>query len=185
MERAKKLNNRGMTLVELVVSFALLGIIMVAGAQLIATSSQIYYYSREQSVCMEVSEMVVDVVRGKLQRANQMLPQDDAAVIIAGGNVQFVDDGKAAKLGLKTIDGRNVLAEELSDGETEICLPIESYMGLSIEEMKFTWLKDDGYPEYMIKMDLKLSGDTNGEYSVSEYISLEYLKRNTERITGD
>ena len=43
--KKQKLNNKGFTLIETTVCFILLGILLVAAAQVIASSTEVYYYS--------------------------------------------------------------------------------------------------------------------------------------------
>lgn len=68
-EENRKLNNQGMTLIELVICFALLGLLMVAGAQVIASSTQIYYYAKATDYGMQASQVIATEIRGDIENA--------------------------------------------------------------------------------------------------------------------
>ena len=64
-----KLNkdNRGTTLVELVVTFALLGIFMVSATFIIVYTSQLYYNTKGATNGLEVSNMIAEKVVGQIE----------------------------------------------------------------------------------------------------------------------
>ena len=55
---SKKMNNKGFTLLEMMICFMLLGLILVAAAQVIASSTEIYYYSKGTSYGIQASQVV-------------------------------------------------------------------------------------------------------------------------------
>ena len=65
----KKLNNKGFTLIEMMVCFVLLGILLVAAAQVIASSTEVYYYSKGTSNGIQASQIVATEIKGDLERA--------------------------------------------------------------------------------------------------------------------
>lgn len=65
----RKLNNDGMTLVELIVSFALVGILLVVAAELISTSTNAYYEARGQSDCFQLTQTLFAEIRGSIEDA--------------------------------------------------------------------------------------------------------------------
>lgn len=64
--RIKKLNNAGLTLVEMIVTFALLGLFMVAATRVISYTVNIYYAAKGINMGLEVSNMVTDKVAGMM-----------------------------------------------------------------------------------------------------------------------
>ncbi len=72
----KKMNNNGFTLVETLLCFVILGIIMVVAAQIIHSSTEVYYYNRSMSYGMQASQIVSTEIRGELEDALPMLLYD-------------------------------------------------------------------------------------------------------------
>lgn len=70
---SKKMDNNGFTLLEMVVCFVLLGILLVAAAQIISSTSQVYYYTKSVSYGMQASQVVATEVRGDLEEALPLL----------------------------------------------------------------------------------------------------------------
>lgn len=66
----RKLNNAGMTLVEMLVTFILLGIFMVAATRVISYTIGIYYTARGTSYGYEVSNMLTNKIVGQLENAS-------------------------------------------------------------------------------------------------------------------
>lgn len=65
----KRLNDKGFTLIEMMVCFVLLGILLVAAAQVIASSTEVYYYSKGTSYGIQASQIVATEIKGDLARA--------------------------------------------------------------------------------------------------------------------
>jgi len=64
-----KEDNKGFTLLEMTVCFALLGILLVAVAQVIASSSEVYYYTKSVSYGVQASQVIATEIRGDLEEA--------------------------------------------------------------------------------------------------------------------
>ena len=85
----KRLNNKGFTLIEMMVCFVLLGILLVAAAQVIASSTEVYYYSKGTSYGIQASQIVATEIKGDLERAvkkslrTDCLPSDVALAYIS------------------------------------------------------------------------------------------------------
>lgn len=65
-----KLNNRGMTLTELVVAFALLSLFMVAATRMISYTINVYYAAKGTSYGLEVSNMISEKIVGHIEGAS-------------------------------------------------------------------------------------------------------------------
>ncbi len=76
--KGKKINNDGFTLLEMVICFALLGILMVAAAQVISSSTQVYYYTKSVTYGLQTSQVVATEVKGDLCEAMPVLLKNDA-----------------------------------------------------------------------------------------------------------
>ena len=67
------MDNNGFTLLEMVICFALLGILLVAAAQVISSTTQVYYYSKSVTYGIQASQVVATEVRGDLEDAIPLL----------------------------------------------------------------------------------------------------------------
>ena len=72
----KKIDNNGFTLLEMVICFALLGILMVAAAQIISSATQIYYYTKSVSYGTQASQIIATELRGDIEEALPLLLKD-------------------------------------------------------------------------------------------------------------
>lgn len=69
----EKLNNKGNTLLEIIVSFALLGILIVLAAELIASSTDVYYHAQSEGNGIQQTQLLLTEIRGELEDC-QALP---------------------------------------------------------------------------------------------------------------
>lgn len=65
----KKLNDKGFTLIEMVICFLLLGILLTAAAQVIASSTEVYYYTKSTSHGVQAAQIIATEIRGDLEEA--------------------------------------------------------------------------------------------------------------------
>ena len=65
----RKLNNQGFTLLETMICFVLLGIIIVAAAQVIQSSTEVYYNAKSISYGLQISQATLTEIRGELENA--------------------------------------------------------------------------------------------------------------------
>lgn len=63
----KKLNNKGNTLLEIIVCFALLGILIVLATELIASATEVYYHAQSESYGIQQTQAVLTEIRGELE----------------------------------------------------------------------------------------------------------------------
>ena len=105
----KRLNDKGFTLIEMMVCFILLGILLVAAAQVIASSTEVYYYSKGTSYGIQASQIVAIEIKGDLEKAvkknlnNIYLPSD---VVITSDGYVIGPSGKS--IYFISIDGEQV-----------------------------------------------------------------------------
>lgn len=65
----RKINNAGMTLVELIVTFALLGLFMVAATKVISDTVSVYYSAKSIQTGMQVSSIINTKITGEIEGA--------------------------------------------------------------------------------------------------------------------
>jgi len=194
-KRVAKLNNAGVTMAELIVTFALLGIFMVAATRVIAYTSGIYYAARGASYGMEVSDMIAGKIIGHLEGADRTMEP----VITKGSQhdqIAFVDEtGSSVEITAGAINGS-------SDGSrsymkihynevTEGTLPYDAvdwtfdpkaYMGYEIKSLQFEDPDQadpgaDAYPDNVIKMTLVVNSDKYGDYKSTYYIKCIHVDK--------
>lgn len=67
--KLNKLNNSGFTLLETMIGFVLLGIILVAASQVIASSTEVYYQTKSVSYGLQASQAILTEIRGEIEDA--------------------------------------------------------------------------------------------------------------------
>lgn len=95
--KLNKEKNKGTTIVELVVTFALLGIFMVAAMRVIFSTMDTYYQVRSESYGIQISSMLADKIRGELENALVTVQKSDFLQGADGknlsGGVMLAKDG--------------------------------------------------------------------------------------------
>lgn len=140
--KKKKLNNSGMTLVEMIVVFALLGILITAGSQLIASSSQVYYHSSAQNSGLKVSQMIVSEIEYELNQ----LPADR----------DIPENGDFLKLD-------EAFSSAAYDGYSITYIKLEK-CGENTD--------NSAYPDWIVKLKLEISHPMYGSFESEEYIPI-------------
>jgi prepilin-type N-terminal cleavage/methylation domain-containing protein len=185
----KSLKNQGFTLVEMTVSFALLGLFMVAATFMITATMNIYFQAKGVSYGMQVAGILNDKIAGELEGAvNGDIDSDElvdgagnqatGAVLVAESLVEFTNKaGSHVSIGLTEpdSDGSQYLVEHYlnADESKEIDWKFDKnmYMGYSVKELKFTKLSQgDGYADNVIRIDLTITNPRYGDYTTSEYV---------------
>jgi hypothetical protein len=195
-----KFNNSGMTLVELIATFALISIFMVAATNIIFKTMSIYYQARGTSYGMQVSEILASKIVGMVEGAqvvnsledtddvaNVTMTAENAAVLIKQGaeenrldSIDLVDaTGSRVRIGTKQNDDRAYLCIHyypvISGGDViykavDWEFDEKTYLDYSIKSLTFE--KPEGFPENIIKLKLTVVSDKYGEYSTAKYIEL-------------
>lgn len=194
----KKQNNRGMTLVELIVVFMLLSIFMTAAAFMISSIMNVYYQAKGTSYGMQVSKLLMDQVAGELEGASgDVITSDEltdadsnplqAAMFIEDGRVEFKDaSGSHIYIGTTTNsqDGKDYLVihyfavplgNDSSAGNlyeaVDWTFDKAAYMGYSVKELSFTRPGEaEGYESNILKVELTITSPKYGDYTSVEYI---------------
>lgn len=161
-------NNRGTTLAEMIVTFALIGIFMVSAAAVI--SSAILMHSEMSAVmyAQSVGELLLDKVTGELaaaqNRGSKSLTIEESSEPEGydGAYVDFYDrDGRKVTMGV--CDGRLQLhydesagtqdqGERIIDQEKEWQLDEKAYMGYRITELQIELLPNTNVVDVRIRL---------------------------------
>lgn len=173
-------DNRGTTLAEMIVTFALIGIFLLAAAGVISSAVILHSDLSATMNAQGVGEILIDKVTGELAAAQ---PKGSRALVIgdgqsAGGTlgegVAFYDrESNITRVFVR--DGRLVFAYEeavqineygevLVSPKREWMLDDKAYMGYQISDLQIERLNDENVLEITIKIkNLK----TGFEYTVS------------------
>lgn len=182
-KRKRKLNNAGMTLVELVVTFALLALFMVAATRVISYVIGIYYAASGNAHGLAVSDMIAGRIVGQIEGASSAM---DPEVIRDGSMVDkfhFVDKtGSEVTISATVNKGANAMEPQyinieyaaVPDGttkyeETAWRFDQKAYMGYYVESLKFENPGSE-YPSNVVKMTLGLNHSRYGAYVSTYYI---------------
>ncbi|MDO5155035.1 MAG: prepilin-type N-terminal cleavage/methylation domain-containing protein [Eubacteriales bacterium] len=196
--KRKKLHNQGMTLVEMIVTFALLSIFMVCATMIISATVQTYHRSKGLSYGMQVGDMLVSRITKELESAQCDVTKmekvageevEDVAMLVEKNVIQFTNkQGSHVSFELVQHDGRQYLAEkyyEVRDeggnvASKEILWTFDdkAYMGYEVKNMEFI-IKDADHPS-IVCVALTLDNGTYGQYEINEYIEC-YQFDNSEK----
>ncbi len=159
-----KINNEGLTLIELIVTFALLGLFIVAATKVISDTVSIYYKAKGVQTGMQVSSVINTKISGEIESAlREGSVADDSNI-----SIYISEDGH--KIELNNNSGCHIyITNNVEDGESEGYMLIyyypsveydeetgeeiqgegsnwtfdkKSYMGYKIKELKFEKLSD-------------------------------------------
>lgn len=180
-KKHKKLNNAGMTLTELIVSFALLSLFMIAALRVITYTVNIYYAAKGATYGLEVSNMISNKVVGQIEGASVAT----SPVVKVGSNVDtisFIDNtGSNVTISAGADPGvvgggtyMNIHYDAVTEGSVKYDavdwkFDPKAYMGYTVSRLKFESLGAD-YPENVIRMTLALHSDRYGEYTTEYYL---------------
>ncbi len=185
-------DNRGMTLVELIISFMLLSMFMVVATMVISATMNIYYQARSVSYGIQVSDIIHSKIASELSGAiNGDITSDDfvdssgqkanGAMLIAENRIEFTDGtGSHVNLGLVEINGKQYFAVHYyevpsADGTGIVYEAVDwtfdkaAYMGYFVKELKFSRPMGD-YDYNVIKVELTITHPEYGDYTTTEYV---------------
>ena len=186
--------NQGLTLVEMIVTFMLIGLFMIAASKVIANTVSVYYTAKGTANGMQVSSIIASKIRGEIEGAR------DATITTEVKN----EDGTTSEVTLPyvmqlstdaTLGGQNETTGynkiEFTDAQGShvyIGVNEEGYLVVhyypvvvasSIKELKFTQPKGD-YADNIIYMSLTLHSSRYGDFTYTEYIQCYNLDANSD-----
>lgn len=186
----KKLNNAGMTLVEMITTFALLGIFMIAATRVISYVIGIYYAASGNSYGLQVSGMLSNKIIGQLEGACDA--QTPTVYLSAGeiDRIKFTDstgssitisaapseDSENQEVNYLTLHYDEVSEGSIKYDAVDWRFDPKAYMGYSIKSLKFESPGSD-YPENVVKMQLTLHHERYGDYVSTYYIKCIHVDK--------
>ena len=181
--KLKKLNNAGLTMTEMIVTFALLSLFMVAATRIMSYTMMIYYAARGNTYGLEVSTMISNKIVGQLENASAathpVVSTDDEgnhriSFIDATGSSVWIGTKKIVKNGVSMGPYMTVHYDEVTEGSvpyeaTDWTFDPNTYMGYVVRGLTFEQPGID-YPDNVVRMTLELESDRYGSYKTVSYI---------------
>lgn len=198
VKERKQWDNQGMTLIELMVSFALLGIFFVAATTLISTVVRVHYDVRGQQYGLQVCTMIADKIAEELEGAQGAEGDAPAVALGRNGTVATLVDRSGSEVSIGTTEGepkffRLHYAEADNPPVSENSEKIDSYdsldwlfdeksyMGYAVKSLVFS-LPGEDYESNVIRMDLEIESERYGVYQMTRYYQCYCLPRDTDEI---
>lgn len=183
-KKGRKQNNAGLTLTEMIVTFALLALFMVAATRVISYIIGIYYAASGNSYGLQVSNMISNKIVGQIEGAERsMNPRitsdgsgiDSISLIDASGsNITITASPQPDETGAPQGMYINFHYAQVTEGSVKYDavdwrFDAKTYMGYVVRQLKF---EDPGpaYPDNVLKMTLVLGSDRYGDYTTVYYI---------------
>ena len=196
--KVKNENNFGFTLVELVVCFALLGILLVCMTQVISSTASIFYKAKSVSEGTKASDMVMVKITEEIEEAVSAADGDEIPVISKD------EDDNFTSISLKDKEGKNVVisADRISKKSENRYLKIhdissgynidstkaeeapdwtydtKAYMGYHITKFQMSYAYDakdaskKNYQKNVIKVVLTMDNPKYESITVTRYIKM-------------
>ena len=181
--------NKGTTIVEMLVCFVLLGILMVAASQFLASSMRTYSSAKRGLAGREAADLVADHIEGLLESAtikNALKPFTEE------GNTQITFWDKEKRKATICCDAEGYLDVKYANGKDNSGEPLFDhwrfdpgvYRGYKIKSMRFLMPKpeeitegvqteetlDPVYDKNTVKLELVVESSENGEYEIERFI---------------
>lgn len=169
----KQLNNSGMTLIEMVITFALMGIFLAAVTAVISSSIIIHSEMTATMYAQSVGEILLDKAAGELAAAKVM--GRDSIVIetiyeeneSVGERVTFYDkNGNHTKLSAQN-------GFLMMEGETSFAMDEKAYMGYRITGLWIKRLNQKNVFEIIVELENLKTGFTYTASRVTECYQFE------------
>ncbi len=188
LQKLLKLNNAGMTLTELIVSFALLALFMVAATRIISYTILLYHQDKGATYGLEVTEMISEKVVSMLENAKQTSEKDCPKIINDGSAISFRDSGGGmVTIGVDSTDRLmrihydEIISEVSEDSfeATDWRFDKRAYMGYIVSYLNFQKASDaygTGYDSNVLVMTIRLYSDRYGEYESHYMISMNNVE---------
>lgn len=197
-----KLNNAGTTLVELIMTFALIGMFMVAATKVISNTVVVYYDAKSITSAMQVSTIVSTKIREEVEGAltTYLVDENDStgqttlpyALLITDGNkaLELTNrEGCHVRVG---VDDKGLLnihyypissfenGKEITIPETDWKYDVKAYMGYRISNLTFEQPKqetdENGNPTALYDDNIIKMTLTIDSAKYGDYTVCEYIQ---------
>lgn len=163
-----------MTLVEMIATFALMGLFMVAATRVISYTISIYYNVKGATYGIEVSNAVASKVVGQLEGARGIISPTVTKVDDNIDQIFFTDETGSDVTVSVVDDYLNIHYEAVSGGTVNYeavnwRFDSKTYMGYNVKELHFEDPGED-YPDNVVRMVMVLHSPKYGDYRSQYFI---------------
>ena len=186
----KKKNNKGMTLVEMIVCFALLSIFVTVSTLVISNVVTLYYRVRGESYARQVGDIVMKKVTSEITGAKfSSEGTDNPSVTDTPINTESMDgnaidlvDNTDTRIRMYAEDGILKIYYYPIDDESDPLNPVQTsaviwtfdkkmYNGYSLDNLEFK-MAPSGYPNNVVMVKMKLSSGKYGKFDITRYVKM-------------
>ena len=173
-----KLDDKGFTLVEMITTFVLLGIFLVAVTRMISYTITLYHETQGAALGMQVSDMIATRIQSEIEASTE--------IVSVSGNAISIKDRNGVQLDICTevdSDADKYIVFKYGEipgekeGETlyeahDWKFDKNAYMGYSVNAIDFKKAKDENpdYDSKVIHMSMTLTSGKYGDYTSNYYM---------------
>jgi prepilin-type N-terminal cleavage/methylation domain-containing protein len=128
-------SNSGMTLVEMIVSFALLAIFLAATTAILATISNMYFHIKGESASKQISNIILSKISSEIEGSTEFEIIDDETVVLNNrSNTKIQIFSSSNKFKIRYF---SVVNDDVKKEETIWELDDKVYNGFKVDSLKF------------------------------------------------
>ena len=160
--RNKKMDNQGMSLIELTVCFVILSALLVVATQIIHSTAEVYYYTKTNSFGVQASQIVATELRGDIE--------DSLPKYLIGSSTEYIRIDNSSH-SIEFIDNKGSQVKyqfvpDPSDNDGDILKRVESAAYDSERFESISSIENGGSPQY---------DESNAKLFNSKYIGMGYV----------
>lgn len=175
-------NKKGMTLVELIVGFALAGMFMASAVIVLSSSMRVFVRANNMAHAQTVADMLLETITSELSSAADASFQGTGNTMIIEGNTISYVDKNAYPVVMSVEGGRLYLAyQQVETATGEMQAPVKwqyeegTYLNTKISELQFEHIDNSN----LIEVTLTLTaGKSDQDYKFSRIIQCYNLDEN-------
>ena len=189
-KKIRKWNNRGITLVELVVTFALISLFTLATCQIAVRAIGVYQQFRAVQTGNQVAELLLEKIEGVLSGAQAVSSVGSGQMALT-----IAEDGTAVELTDRDWNRVVVTAGALPDRKRGLILHYggngdagedwyfdsEAYQGYEVTTFSITQA-GDGYPDNVLRVAMTLEQKNYGCFQTERYVDCYNFEKTDARI---
>ena len=177
-KKIRKWNNRGITLVELVVTFALISLFTLATCQIAVRAIGVYQQFRAVQTGNQVAELLLEKIEGALSGAQAVSSVGSGQMALT-----IAEDGTAVELTDRDWNRVVVTAGALPDGKRGLVLHYGGNGDQGYEVTTFSITQaGDGYPDNVLRVAMTLEQENYGSFQTERYVECYNFEKTDARI---
>lgn len=175
-----------MTLVELIVAFALIAMFATGVCQAASSAMKVYYKIRGLNQARQTADTLIDKITGEIEGALVGVPHaseggepsSDDTLIVTGSKIELFDR-TGSHISMTAQEGELLIhyfpvtsqtrAEAVHYEQTDWKFDKKVYMGYEISRLNFSIAGED-YPENVLKVEMELTGKGSDTFTTTRYV---------------